>query len=152
MCRAENHKYAVFTKDDEQCICIKNDQDILENDASYDGSSNCDLNYKVLYQSRSGQNVRLYCKVYEVDLFDKATSCDELYFKKNVYFWGKYKMSNGLTVLCEYSRPKIYNAGTNPSYNQKTQKLARESLMMTDALSVDDPAAGVTVQYQVINI
>ena len=97
-------------------------------------------------------NLRLYCKVYEVDLFDKASSCDELYFKKNVYFWGKYKMSNGLTVLCEYSRPKIYNAGTNPSYNQKTQKLARESLMMTDALSVDDPAAGVTVQYQVINI
>ena len=61
-------------------------------------------------------------EVYQLDAYDESKTCDNLYFKKQVYFWGQYKI-DGESGNCEYSKPS-----STGDYN--TEKFIRNSLMV----------------------
>ena len=82
-------------------------------------------------------------KVYEVAGYDESPSCDHLYFKKQVHDWGDAKVNN-IDGSCPYSKPPVIESG---EWNQVTEKLARNSLMFTDALSLTSPAQGIQVSH-----
>ena len=75
--------------------------------------------------------------------FDASHNCDHIYFKKQIFYWTQYKV-DGMNLNCEYSHP-IEKEGNN--YNQNSQKLARTSILFTDKVSIEDPAAGIKVKY-----
>ena len=79
--------------------------------------------------------------------FDESKNCDNLYFKKGVYYWTEY-MIDGIEASCKYSQPPDTEwTGSQTVWNQKTEKLARNSLMFADGVSVTSPAQGVQVKY-----
>ena len=78
-----------------------------------------------------------------MDSLDESASCDNLYFKKQVHYWGKYKIKDS-KAKCRYSDPV---AKSGFSWTQRTQKIARNSIMFSDTLSVENPAQGVQVKY-----
>ena len=49
-----------------------------------------------------------------------------------------------MNLFCEYSHP-IEKEGQN--YNHNSQKLARTSILFSDKVSIEDPAAGIKVLY-----
>lgn len=82
-------------------------------------------------------------KVYELVSFDESPTCDNLYFKKQVLYWGEYKVG-GVDGSCKYSQgvTKI-----NGNWEHKTEKLARNSLMFSDKVSRETPDQGVQIKY-----
>ena len=82
-----------------------------------------------------------YLKVYNVAGYDESATCDHLYFKKQVHDWGDAKVNN-IVGSCPYSKPPVIESG---KWNQVTEKLARNSLMFTDDLSITTPAQGIQV-------
>ena len=77
--------------------------------------------------------------------FDESKNCDNLYFKKDVHYWTEY-MIDGIEASCKYSQPPDTEwTGSQTVWNQKTEKLARNSLMFADGVSVTSPAQGVQV-------
>ena len=83
-------------------------------------------------------------EVYDVSALEPSTSCDNLYHKKHVFFWNSHYKINGINGACKYSLPSAKYGG---KWNQKTEKLARNSLMFSDKTSREDPAQGVKVKY-----
>ena len=57
--------------------------------------------------------------------------------------WDYYKVG-GVYGTCQYSKPAWYN-GYN--WNQKSEKLARTSLMFSDKTSVQSPNTGIQVKF-----
>ena len=77
-------------------------------------------------------------KVYEIGTFEESQTCDELYFRKQIYYWGEYKIG-GERGKCMYSKP-------SSTGEFDTEKLARNSIMLTDSLSRENPAQGIKVR------
>ena len=82
-------------------------------------------------------------QVYQVDSLDMSSNCDNLYFKKQVYYWDKYKIKDS-NAKCRYSSPVVKNGN---SWTLITQKMARNSIMFSDQLSIENPAQGIQVKY-----
>ena len=85
----------------------------------------------------------MFLQVYELAAFDESSSCDHLYFKKQVHYWGDYKVA-GVEGSCKYSHgvKKI-----NGNWEHKTEKLSRNSLMFSDKISRETPDQGVKTMY-----
>ena len=81
-----------------------------------------------------------------VEKYPESQSCDELYFNRQVLFWQDYKVANMKNVKCEYSRPNYLH---NKAWYQNTEKLARNYLFFSDALSHTEPDKGVLITQQV---
>ena len=75
--------------------------------------------------------------------FPAATSCDDLYFKKQALFWADYKIGN-IGGSCHFSKPpdQLYS-----SWNQKSEKLGRTAIMFSDKVSAETPDEGIKVDY-----
>lgn len=82
-------------------------------------------------------------QVYQVDSLDESSTCDNLYFKKQVHYWDKYRIKDS-NAQCRYSDPVVKNGN---SWILITQKMARNSIMFTDQLSIENPAQGIQVRY-----
>ena len=79
-------------------------------------------------------------KVYEIGAIDESSTCDHLYFRKQIFYWGEYKIG-GERGRCKYSKP-------SSTGEFDTEKLARNSIMFTDSLSRDNPAQGIKVKSE----
>ena len=80
-------------------------------------------------------------EVYKLDAYDESQSCDNLYFRKQVFYWGSYKI-DGQSGDCEYSTP-------SSSGDFKTEKFIRNSILFTDKLSRENPAQGIKVKREI---
>ena len=82
--------------------------------------------------------------MFNISVFSESPSCDHLYFTKQVFFWGDYKVGN-IAGRCQYSSPAQL---LSSAWDQKAEKLARRSLMFSDLLSLESPDQGVKVHRQ----
>ena len=80
-----------------------------------------------------------------VEKYNESSSCDDLYYNKQVFFWQDYQISNMKNVKCDYSQPKYLYRN---SWYQHTEKLARNSLFFSDCLSHKEPDSGVKLTQQ----
>ena len=87
-----------------------------------------------------------FWQVFKNSDFPAATSCDDLYFKKQAFFWDDYRIDN-IGGSCEYSKPAHLLYG---SWDQKSEKLARTALMFSDKVSVESPDQGIKVEYETL--
>ena len=124
LCRAEDHKYASIHMQSNGCQCME------------ELPSSLTIYHPYICEGKPYE-------VYDVEAFDESQHCDHLYFKKQVHFWSEYKIA-GATGNCKYSQP---SARSGSSWNQKTEKLGRNSLMFADKLSRQSPAQGVQVKF-----
>ena len=117
--RSSSNSHASINFDDSTCYCLKELPVVLSNS----DFQNC--NNKPHW-------------IYEISAYPESPSCDDLYFKKQVLFWGTYKI-DGQPTKCIYSKP----ASTG---DYSTEKLARNSIMFSDKLSRDNPAQGIQIR------
>ena len=81
--------------------------------------------------------------MFSVAEFPESPTCDDLYFRKGVMFWDDYTVG-GISGSCHYNKPASFD-GYN--WDQKSEKLARTSLMFTDKTSVQSPDQGIKVKF-----
>ena len=82
-------------------------------------------------------------QVFSIDEFAESSSCDDLYFRKSVMFWDNYQVG-GVSGSCHYNKPASYNGY---KWDQKSEKLARTSIMFTDKTSIQSPDQGIQVKF-----
>ena len=75
--------------------------------------------------------------------WDESPTCDHLYFNKQVIYWQDYTI-DGIDAACKYSEPQSLSGN---SWDQKSEKLARTSIMFTDKVSIETPDQGVKVAF-----
>ena len=119
-CRKQYQDYSVYNGDLSTCHCM----DVLETDLVI-----------IKHPARCGGK---HYQVFRNSDFPAVTSCDDLYFKKQALFWDDYRIGN-IAGSCHYSKPANLLYG---SWNQKSEKLARTSLLFSDKISVDTPDQG----------
>ena len=82
--------------------------------------------------------------MHKVELIPKAKNCDELFFKRQVYWWDPpYKLTEIGEAYCHWSKPKEQTS--NGNWRQRAEKMAHVPLMFTDELSHTDPDNGIRV-------
>ena len=87
---------------------------------------NCaDKHYTVTLTSSLTTFCNEILQVVNMSVFEESPSCDHLYFSKQVFFWGDYKVGD-IAGRCHYSKPAQMMSN---SWDQKAEKLARSSLM-----------------------
>ena len=82
-------------------------------------------------------------KVFSIAEFPESPTCDDLYFRKGVMFWDDY-LVGGVEGSCHYNKPVSFNGY---KWDQKSEKLARTSLMFTDKTSIQSPDQGIKVKF-----
>ena len=79
-------------------------------------------------------------------MIPKAKDCDELFFKRQVYWWEPAYMLTDMgpgEAYCHWAKPKYQLA--NGNWRQRAEKMAHVPLMFTDELSHTDPDNGIRV-------
>ena len=82
-------------------------------------------------------------QVYDIQLVPKAQNCDELFFKKQVFWWEPlYDLVDG-EMYCDWAKPNFQDSEGN--WRQLTEKLARMPLIFTDRLTRENQDDGIRI-------
>ena len=87
----------------------------------------------------------IFLQVFLVEKYNESSSCDDLYFRSQVFFWQDYKIVSLKNVKCDYSRPNYLYKN---NWYQTSEKLARNSLFFSDSVSHTEPDKGVKITQQ----
>ena len=82
-------------------------------------------------------------QVYDIQLVPKAQNCDELFFKRQVFWWEPlYDLVDG-EMYCDWAKPNFQDSEGN--WRQLTEKLARMPLIFTDRLTRENQDDGIRI-------